>query len=63
MPGCLQEQAEMRAAGYEPELLLEAGRLGLEAVDGLIRRLPPPDWVQGQVRRGHQTLLAGTTCP
>ena len=48
---CLQEQAGKQDAGYEPELLQEAGKPGLEAIRNLMKTLPPHDWVQGQVRQ------------
>lgn len=39
----------MSAAGYEPELLQEAGRAGLESVGSLIKKQPPPNWISEHV--------------
>lgn len=39
----------MSAAGYEPELLQEAGKAGLESVGSLIKKLPPPNWTSEHV--------------
>lgn len=55
----------MAAAGYELELLQEAGRPALQAIGALMRKVPPPNWVQGRVsghrlcatRRTHRHML------
>mgnify|MGYP001807664051 CR=1 FL=1 len=46
----LQEQADLLAAGYEHDIVREAGEVSLEAVHSVLRKLPPCDWVGAQVR-------------
>jgi hypothetical protein len=47
----LQEQAGLLAAGYDPELAAEVGRPELEAAAAILRKMPPHDFVQKQVRQ------------
>ncbi len=55
---CSQEQAELQTAGYEPEVIREAGEVSLEAVRSILKQLPPFDWVSSQVRQAMvQTML------
>jgi DNA-binding FadR family transcriptional regulator len=55
----IQEQAELLAAGYEAELVKEAGQVSLEAVRNVLRKLPPHDWVSAQVRVGYTVTTRG----
>jgi hypothetical protein len=49
----------MAAAGYEPELIQEAGVLSLQAVEAMLKKLPPHDWVSKEVRGLGQHACGG----
>lgn len=55
---CLQEQAELAAAGHNAEFLAAAGQATLDTVSSILRRLAPKDWVDGQVRPAQRLVVA-----
>lgn len=46
---CLQEQAQLLAAGYGEEFTTQASNAALFHMRSMLMRLPPPHWVQQQV--------------
>lgn len=44
----------MLSAGYGPDLVEDAGHVDLDIVATILRKLPPHDWVNMQVRAGPQ---------
>jgi len=59
VPCCtVQEQEELAAAGYDAEMLDQAAQVSLEGISSTLKRLPPLDWVKGQVGRHWSFIVA-----
>lgn len=58
-PFGMQDQAELKERGYDAEMIEDAASASLDEVSITMKKLPPLNWVDGQVGRGAQCVPGG----